>query len=71
MDGYATMGEIRKDPRFAKLPIIALTAKAMPGDQNRCLAAGADDYLTKPVDIEALRQAMARLIERSGHADPH
>lgn len=71
MDGYRTMGEIRKDPRFAKLPIIALTAKAMPGDQNRCLAAGADDYLTKPVDIEALRQAMARLIERSGHADPH
>ncbi|WP_172821892.1 response regulator [Magnetospirillum sp. XM-1] len=71
MDGYRAMGEIRKDPRFARLPIIALTAKAMPGDHDRCLAAGADDYLTKPVDIEMLRLAMAKAIERSGHADPH
>ncbi|ARJ66965.1 hypothetical protein WV31_15450 [Magnetospirillum sp. ME-1] len=71
MDGYSTMGEIRKDPRFARLPIIALTAKAMPGDRDRCLAAGADDYLTKPVDMDLLRQAMARQIERSGHADPN
>ncbi|BAE52682.1 response regulator [Paramagnetospirillum magneticum] len=70
MDGYQTMGEIRKDPRFAHLPIIALTAKAMAGDRDRCLAAGADDYLTKPVDVERLRQVMALLIRRGDHAQP-
>jgi signal transduction histidine kinase/CheY-like chemotaxis protein len=54
MDGLTAMKEIRKQERLARLPIIALTAKAMPDDQQRCLDAGANDYVTKPVDIEKL-----------------
>lgn len=54
MDGYQAMIEIRKDPRFRKLPIIAVTAKAMKDDQERCLRAGANDYVAKPVDIDRL-----------------
>ena len=54
MDGYATMREIRQQREFAKLPIIALTAKAMRGDRNKCVEAGANDYLPKPIDSEKL-----------------
>jgi HAMP domain-containing protein/signal transduction histidine kinase/DNA-binding response OmpR family regulator len=54
MDGYQTMQEIRKDPRFSTLPILALTAKAMKGDRDKCLAAGASDYVAKPVNTTEL-----------------
>ena len=54
MDGYEAMTEIRKDPRFTRLPIIAVTAKAMKDDQDRCLRAGANDYLAKPIELDRL-----------------
>jgi CheY-like chemotaxis protein len=58
MDGYETMRTIRQDPRFESLTIIALTAKAMKGDRDKCLQAGATDYVTKPVDLDQLFSVM-------------
>ena len=54
MDGLAAMREIRKVPEHAKLPIIAITAKAMPEDRQACLDAGANDYVSKPIDVDKL-----------------
>jgi len=54
MDGFKTMREIRLDPRFRGLPILALTAKAMKGDREKCLQAGASDYIAKPVNVDQL-----------------
>jgi len=54
MDGLTATREIRDDARWAKLPILMLTAKAMPDDQERCIAAGANDYMAKPIDVDKL-----------------
>ena len=54
MDGYEVMQRIRQDPRFQRLPIIAITAKAMRADREKCIQAGASDYIAKPVDMVQL-----------------
>jgi CheY-like chemotaxis protein len=66
MDGYEATRRLRADPRFLRLPVIALTAKAMKGERERCLEAGATDYLTKPIDTEKLLQTLQTVLPR-GH----
>jgi CheY-like chemotaxis protein len=58
MDGFETMRQIRQDSSFRNLPILALTAKAMKGDREKCLDAGASDYIAKPVNTEQLLSLM-------------
>jgi CheY-like chemotaxis protein len=62
-NGYEVLTELRQDPRFATLPIIALTASAMQGDRERALAAGFTAYLTKPVTLAHLREEIQRLLQ--------
>jgi CheY-like chemotaxis protein len=64
MDGYETMRRIRGNPKFRYLPIIALTAKAMKGDRDKCLEAGASDYVAKPVNTDQLLSLVRMWLHR-------
>jgi CheY-like chemotaxis protein len=66
LDGYATTEAIRRMPQFADLPILAVTAKAMKGDREKTIAAGASDYITKPVDTGHLLSVMRSWLQRAG-----
>jgi len=70
LDGYATTEAIRRMPQFADLPIIALTAKAMKGDREKSIAAGASDYIPKPVDVEHLLRVMRQWLDRVAARQP-
>jgi CheY-like chemotaxis protein len=63
LDGYQVLAALRSDPRFATLPVLALTASAMRGDRERILEAGFTDYLAKPAGPEILRETVARLLQ--------
>jgi CheY-like chemotaxis protein len=64
MDGYQTIQKIRENPAYRRLPIVALTAKAMKGDREKCLEAGASDYLAKPVNTDQLLSALRMWLHR-------
>src|SRR6266576_432848 len=64
MDGYQTIAQVRENPAYRRLPIVALTAKAMVGDREKCLEAGATDYLAKPVNIDQLLAALRTWLHR-------
>ncbi|HEX3513974.1 MAG TPA: response regulator, partial [Trebonia sp.] len=60
MDGYETTRAIRKMPQYSRLPVITVTARAMQGDRQKSIDAGATDYITKPIDVEELLNCMER-----------
>jgi CheY-like chemotaxis protein len=63
MNGLEAMAHLRMNPRFASTPIIALTALAMPGDRKRCLDAGANEYMSKPVGLRKLLHTIHELLD--------
>jgi CheY-like chemotaxis protein len=64
MDGYETIAHIRAHGAIASLPIIAVTAQAMVGDKEKCLAAGADDYISKPIDVDLLMEKLNHFLSK-------
>ncbi len=62
LDGFALLSQLRQNPQFASLPVVALTAYAMQGDRERALAAGFSAYITKPISAPALRQEIQQLV---------
>ena len=60
MDGYEAIQVLKKDERFRNIPVIAVTAQAMKGDREKCLAAGADDYVPKPIDVDLLLDVISK-----------
>jgi CheY-like chemotaxis protein len=62
LDGYETLRRLRREDRYRALPVVALTAKAMKGDREQCLEAGANDYLSKPIDPDRLLEIMQTLL---------
>ena len=71
MDGYAATRELRLNERNGdRIPVIAMTAAAVEGERERCLAAGMDDFLTKPVDASALQAVLDRWVHDDGDEGP-
>jgi CheY-like chemotaxis protein len=70
MDGYEMIAAMRRTPRFANLPVIALTAKAMPGDREKAIESGANDYVPKPVDVDKLLSVICRLLDPQTASQP-
>ena len=68
-DGFAALAEIRKNPRFSDIPVMALTAKAMLLDRDRIRTAGFDAYVTKPIDIAKLRERVDELLRSSRNGE--
>ncbi|MFY0253527.1 response regulator [Chitinophaga sp. 30R24] len=64
MDGYETISALRAMPRNSQLPVIAVTAKAMLGDREKCLEAGADNYISKPIDVDELLVQLQQYLSR-------
>ena len=68
MDGYEALARLRADPATASIPVVALTAQAMPADARRAIEAGFDEYLTKPIDVSVFDAVVGRLLARAGRA---
>lgn len=64
MDGYEALEVLKSNDQYRELPVIAVTAQAMSGDREKCLSAGADEYLSKPVDVDALIQILKPIVQK-------